>query len=149
MATPDEVRAFLDAHAALTLACADADGPWAADVYYVRDGRDLLYLSSPASRHAEALARDPRAAATVHGTARDWREIRGVQLDGEVAEVEGTLETARLLTLYLTKFPFAKPLLEAAGAALRKKVRLYRLTPRTVWFVDNTEGLTGRSEVVW
>ena len=149
MATPAEVRAFLDANAALTLACVDEDGPWAADVYYVRDGRDLLYLSSPESRHARALARDPRAAATVHGEATSWKEIRGVQLDGEVAEVEGKAATARLLTLYLAKFPFAEGLLKAAGAALRKKVRLYRLTPRTLWFVDNAAGLTGRAEVDW
>ncbi len=146
-ATPDTVRRFLDEHETLTLCCADADGPWAADVYYVRTGSSLCFFSSPDSRHSRALAADPRAAGTVHGRAAEVREIRGVQAEGRVEAVEAPAEAARVAAAYIARFPFAAPLLAGAAAVLRGKVRLYRFVPGRLYFVDNGERFGTRTEV--
>jgi len=138
------IREFLDGHRTLTLAVADADGPWAADVYYVRVDAALWFFSKPDSRHATALGADSRAAGTVHAEATGWRDIRGVQMAGTASKVPGGEERDRAIARYLEKFPFAKPLL--VGEFLGK-VRFYRFDPTTVQWIDNTEGLGRRREV--
>jgi uncharacterized protein YhbP (UPF0306 family) len=137
------VREFLDAQRTLTLAISDEDGPWAADVYYVRTGRDLCFFSSPKSRHARACATDPRAAGTIHAEAQGWRDIRGVQMAGRVEEIEKGAARGVAVDAYLGKFPFAKPLL--VGDLLRK-VRFYRFTPEKILWIDNSEGLGKRED---
>ena len=144
----NEVRRLLDDLTTMTLAVADGEGPWAADVYFVRDGPDLFFFSSPRSRHAGALAADPRAAATVHAEATGWRDIRGVQLSGSVAEVAPGPERDRAVDLYLRKFPFARDLLLGA-ARLLDRVRFYRLSPDRVLLTDNSRGLGERTPVDW
>jgi len=146
---PDTVRAFLDAHHTVTLACADREGPWAAAVYYVRSGRDLFFFSSPKSRHSRAFEHDAQAAGEVHAEAAEWQDIRGVQLSGRVEEVSGAAEKAKLVSAYLTKFPFARDLLSAGRDALSGRVRFYRLTPEKLFFVDNSKGIGERAEVDW
>jgi uncharacterized protein YhbP (UPF0306 family) len=141
-----EVCGFLDAHNTLTLACVDDDGPWAADVYYARVGRDLCFFSSPESRHALAFAGGSPAAGTVHGEYEGWTDIKGVQLSGRVEELLGVTEKARALAGYLLKFPFARELL-VEGRDLAEKVRFYRLRPERVLFVDNERGFGAREEV--
>ena len=138
------IRDFLDRHTTLTLAVADADGPWAADVYFVRVNGALWFFSKPDSRHATALRGDPRTAGTVHAVAEGWRDIRGVQMAGTVVEVPDGPDRDAAVTAYLEKFPFAKPLL--VGDLLRK-VRFYRFDPETVLWIDNSEGLGKRTEV--
>ena len=137
----DPVREFLDAQRTLTLAIADDDGPWAADVYYVRIGRDLCFFSSPKSRHAQSTATDGRAAGTIHAEAQGWRDIRGVQMAGRVEEIPRGAARGAAVDAYLDKFPFAKPLLVGD---LLKKVRFYRFTPKTILWIDNSEGLGKR-----
>jgi uncharacterized protein YhbP (UPF0306 family) len=144
-----DVRRFVDSIRTLTLACADGDGPWAADVCFARVGADLCFLSSPESRHARALAADPRAAATIHGEFTRWEEIRGVQIAGRVVEVEGAIEKARAMTAYFRKFPFARGLVTGAAALLAGRFRLYRLEPEEVLLVDNREGFGARPVRDW
>jgi uncharacterized protein YhbP (UPF0306 family) len=142
----DEARRLLEEARVMTLAVTDEGGPWAADVYFVLDRGALCFFSSPESRHAKALAANPAAAATIHTDAEDWRDIRGIQLKGEVSE-PGAAEAARAAARYVVKFPFAAGLLDAAGGSLRRKVRLYCLTPTEVYWVDNGRGL-GKREMV-
>jgi len=145
--TPDEVRRFLDGHETLSLACADAHGPWAADVYYVRVDGALYFYSSPRSRHSRAFGADPRAAGTVHGRYEGVRDIRGIQAAGRVEEVASVAETAKAAAAYLRRFPFAGPLLRGAAALLAGKVRLYRFAPERLLFIDNDEGFGDPREV--
>ena len=137
------IREFLDGHTTLTLAVADADGPWAADVYYVRVDAALWFFSKPDSRHATALRDDPRAAATVHAAAENWRDIRGIQMSGAVTEAGRGAERDRAVAAYMAKFPFAKPLLVGD---LLKRVRFYRFDAERVLWIDNSEGLGTRTE---
>ncbi|MHC4471644.1 MAG: pyridoxamine 5'-phosphate oxidase family protein [Planctomycetota bacterium] len=143
---PANVRRFLDAHSTLTVACVDEEGPWAADVYFVRVGKDLCFFSSPDSRHARAYAEGSPAAGTVHGVYEGWTDIQGVQLSGRVEEIRGPAERARALAAHLVKFPFSRELL-AEGRELIERVRFYRLRPERVFFVDNAKGFGAREEV--
>lgn len=148
-APAEVVRGFLDAHATLTLACTDAEGPWAADVYFVRSGTSLYFFSSPASRHSRAFAESPHAAGTVHGVYEGWEEIRGVQMSGAVTPAPGVAERIRITALYLAKFPFARGFFGTPGKSPEGKISLYEFTPIRVLWVDNSRGFGHRNPVSW
>ena len=166
---------YLDRHNVMTLASQGAAGvPWAAPVFYARDGFDLFFLSSPdGSRHGRDIGRDAPVAASItedyalKGMA-DWRLIQGVQLEGRAAPVSGEEETSRAVTAYATKFPFTAPYLKmiagfpnvvahleriiatlpgATDFAATLENRLYRLTPQAVWLVDNATSFEKRLPV--
>ena len=90
-----EVLAYLGERYSLTLATDGAGGPWAAGSYFASDGLTLYFLSDPASRHCQDIAVDGRVAAAIHEDYKDWREIRGVQLEGTAGPVVGAADLAR------------------------------------------------------
>lgn len=142
------VDAFLRAHHVMTLGTQDEAGPWAAAVFYAHEGLELVFLSSPRSRHATQLARDPRAAVTIQRDVCDWREISGIQAEGVVTEIEG-LARERARRLYADKFALADG---GAGtppeiAAALERVRWYRFTPRRMFLLDNGLGFAHRDEI--
>ena len=132
-----EAAACLARHHVMTLATQGADGPWAAAVFYVVDGDDLIFLSSPASRHCRHLARDSRCAAAIHGDADDWLRIQGLQLEGIVSELDG-LERERAQQRYAQRFAFVQPghAPEPIAQALAR-VHWYRLRIARLCFIDN------------
>jgi len=131
----------------LTLACVDDHGPWAADVYFVRVGSALYFYSSKESRHAQAFKDDPRAAGTIHTDAKGWRDIRGLQLEGSVAEVKSKAEKGRAVAAYFLKFPFAVEVFGRKGFS--EKVRIYGFTPTRVLLIENSEKFGERVEIRW
>ncbi len=146
MKLPPEVAEFLAAHHVMTLATQGASGPWAAAVFYARDGDDLVFLSSLSSRHCTDLAADSRCAATIHGETLDWRSIRGIQLEGHVGELTGD-DRARAQQLYAERFPFIRPGgAPAAIAAALARVRWYRLRIARLHFIDNARGFGQRQQ---
>jgi len=145
----DRALDYLAAHRVMTLATCGADGPWAAAVFYANDGFDLYFISSPVSRHGRHLAAQAAVAATVHEDYHDWREIKGIQLEGTVEQLAGA-EEAGARKLYGEKFPFvADPgSAPAAIAAAFAKVRWYRLAAVRAYFVDNSAGFGHRDQVL-
>lgn len=142
------VLAYLERHSVMTLATAGPGGPWAAAVFYVNDGLRLHFLSSPRSRHARDLAADPRAAATIQEDTRDWREIKGIQLEGRVAPVPAA-ELERVRALYAAKFPVIAKADEAPPiAAALRNVSWYALTPEALFLVDNSAGFGERRRLL-
>jgi uncharacterized protein YhbP (UPF0306 family) len=143
------VQAYLAAHNVLSLATQGSEGPWAASVFYVQSEWTLYFLSAPDSRHSSNLTSNPRVAATINPDYTDWREIQGVQLEGTAAPVSDPDELSRALTAYQRKYPFVYGQQQAAGELERalRRVRVYRLVPGRVWFVDNSQGLGHRDEV--
>ena len=139
-------RGLLDRVPAMTLAtCADAL-PWATDVYFAPLGYDLVFFSSPASRHCRNLAENQACAASVHPQAATWQEIRGLQLEGRAGPAATAAEKAQALAAYLTKFPFAKDLLanpaEAARTLLTASAHIFR--PTRIRYLDNALGIGTR-----
>ncbi|WP_300159506.1 pyridoxamine 5'-phosphate oxidase family protein [Solidesulfovibrio sp.] len=142
-------RELLDAVPAMTLAtCAPGpDGaPWATDVYFAPHGWELVFFSSPASRHCRNLAAAPACAATVHPQASSWRDIRGLQMEGRAGPVTGLAAKAAATAAYLAKFPFVKDLLTAPGETAGKlaKVSAHVFVPERIRYIDNSLGFGTR-----
>jgi uncharacterized protein YhbP (UPF0306 family) len=135
----------LAARSVATLSTLGPEGPWAAAVFYVNRGFTLYFLSSPRSRHATDLARDPRVAAAIHEDQPEWRLIRGVQLSGTAAGIDGD-ELVEAQRLYGAKFPLIAGPPPPVAAALAK-VRWYRLVAERLFFVDNATGFGQRAEL--
>jgi uncharacterized protein YhbP (UPF0306 family) len=142
----EAVRRLLDEVTTMTLATCAGGIPWAADVYFAPDGFDLVFFSSPDSRHCRNLAANPVCAVTIHPAAASWREIRGLQMEGEARPAAGTLATARALAAYLAKFPFARELLAAPkeGTRFFAKASAQIFRPRRIRYLDNALGLGTR-----
>ena len=132
----------------MTLATQGADGPWAAAVFYAVHGDDLIFLSSPTTRHCSDLACDARCVATIQSQPEGWRAIQGVQIEGRVDELRGA-EQRRAREIYAERFPIVRPAGAPAAivAALAlARVRWYRLRIARVHFIDNARGFGDRRQ---
>ena len=104
------VRERLEEMPILTLAVMDGRGPWSVPVIFAFEETDrgfaLYFMSRTDTRHVQALRERPWAAASLHpGTTRP---LRGLQMEGPVAQVPGR-ELPRVLALYGRRFPRALP----------------------------------------
>jgi len=137
----ERIRSYLESHHVLTLATADAGGPWAASLFYASDEAMNLYvLSDPATRHGRAMAPGARVAAAVHDETMEWTRIRGIQLWGTGEKLTAIEE---VFARYTEKFPFARELIRTDGPH-----RFYRITPAWIRLIDNSQGL-GFKEELW
>ncbi len=149
-----EARDYLAAHNTVCLATVGPDGPWASSVFYVSIELTLYFLSEPKTRHVQNVLQHPVVAATVNEDYRDWQEIKGIQMEATCEVVASKRELARALALYIKKYPFVARFL-SPGQLLRGMsvgehaldVRLYRLRPTRMLFLDNERGFSNRAEV--
>ena len=145
-----EVMSYLGERHSLTLATSGPAGPWVAGLYFANDGLTLYFLSDPETRHCQDIAANPRVAAAIHEDYKDWREIRGVQLEGWAEAVAGAADLAHAWEVYLAKFPFVRQFrvgdaLEIMGRAVR--ARFYRIVPSRLFYLDNRKGFSHREEL--
>ena len=144
----EQVQRYLREHHVMTLASHGDAGVWAAAVFYANDGFAIYFLSSPSSRHCQNLASSPRASAAIHEDYAEWREIKGVQMEGIASVLSGD-EEEKARRLYAAKFPIVgKP--EQMPASIIKalaKVRWYKLIPDRLYFIDNSAGFGHRDEI--
>ncbi|HEY4689875.1 MAG TPA: pyridoxamine 5'-phosphate oxidase family protein, partial [Anaerolineae bacterium] len=111
-------------------------------VFYVNDDAlNLYWMSGERSRHSMNLARVGRVAATVHNDTWDWRDIQGVQIEGEARAITDPDERDRAWALFRGKFPFTS---EFVDQIVRSS--FYVLVPRWIRLVDNTRGYGHREE---
>jgi uncharacterized protein YhbP (UPF0306 family) len=132
----------------MTLATVGDAGPWAAAVFYVHQGGALYFLSAPGSRHCRNIAQSPRVSATIQEDYADWREIKGVQLEGIAARLSGD-EERRARDLYAAKFPLLRNLAAAPPAIVKAlaKVGWYELAVERAYFIDNSVAFGHRDEI--
>ncbi|MCL4262646.1 MAG: pyridoxamine 5'-phosphate oxidase family protein [Anaerolineae bacterium] len=140
-----EALAYLHSHQVMTLATVGVEGAWATAVFYVNDGFDLYFLSAGHTRHGRNMGQRADIAAAIQEDYRDWGDIKGIQLEGEVVVVMAD-ERATAVALYTEKYPFVGQADPATQAAL-VKVNWYRLRPKRLYFIDNSKGLGHRDEV--
>lgn len=148
------VGAFLDSYATLTLATHGSDGPWAATLFYAHDAAlNLYFISSRTTRHVRDLLANPGVAATVSTDLDDWQRIRGLQIAAH-AEPIAADEKDVVSALYLKKFPAVGELLKAPQTDSEEKIAkgfaasaFFRLRPRTIRLVDNTQGFGHKLEL--
>lgn len=151
-----EISSYLAGHNSMVLATTDGDRPWAAAVFYTHDRSfNLYFLSEDTTRHSSHVLINRRVAATVNEDPDDWQKIRGIQLEGIATKVTSAVEKAKVLGLYLRKFPFVRSFLLSPGKALSgmaidgKTVlfSVYRLTPERILYLDNRKGFSHREEL--
>jgi uncharacterized protein len=142
---------YLHSHNTMTLATTQGDLPWAATVFFASADFRLYFFSAPDSRHCQNLAVNPRVAVTIQEDYHDWRKIKGIQLEGRVALVDGVLEKTKAMAIYAAKYPeviklFTNP---ASGLFYKAflKVKFYCVMPDKVFFIDNTQGFGKRQEL--
>jgi uncharacterized protein len=146
-----QVLDYMESHNTMTLATSQGDSPWAATVFYASDGFKLYFFSAPDSRHCQNLAANPRVAVTIQEDYRDWREIKGIQLEGRVLAVDSLIEKGKAMTVYARKYSdVIKIFTDPQSGALYKaflKVKFYRVAPERVFYIDNEQGFGKRQEL--
>jgi uncharacterized protein YhbP (UPF0306 family) len=128
-----------------------ADGaPWVAPVYFVFVQPGIYFFSSPRSIHIQAARSQAAAAGAIFAESDQWLQIRGLQMTGQVEEIQGPLEKLRITTRYLNKFPLARELMATEIdkiPGLAQRVGLYVFWPAQVYCTDNREGFGRRVQV--
>jgi uncharacterized protein YhbP (UPF0306 family) len=138
-----EIRDWLREQSTLTLATVGPEGePAAADLYFAAD-EDLrvYFISEQGSRHVAHIGHGAKVAATVHAQAWDWREIRGLQLEGLCRPLLSVHERTAALALYGRKFTFLHTF-----AAILPRHTLFVIAPRWIRWLDNSVGFGHQRE---
>lgn len=142
---PDWVSTFVAEHRILSLATVGPGGePHVADLYYAPfSGLNLDFVSTGQSLHIRNIARDSRVALTIHADSQRWRDIVGIQMQAHCSALKG-VESATAWAGYTARFPFilTDPVLLSAAA----KVKMYRITPYWLRWIDNTVTLGHNEE---
>ena len=147
-----QVLDYLKSHNTMTLATSAGDAPWAATVFFASDDLRLYFFSAPESRHGQNLAANSRVAVTVQEDYKDWRKIKGIQLEGHVELVDGVFEKAKAMAVYAIKYPdVIKLFTDPSSGVFHKaflKVKFYYVVPEKLFFIDNEQGFGKRQELV-
>jgi len=119
---------------AMTLATVGTgDAPHAAVVYFASgEELDLYFFSESKSQHSQDINHNPNCAITIYPECMDWRDIRGLQLRGQVKKLPAGQEWQAAWELYVMKFPFVSKL-----EAIVRRNALYHFSPEWVRLVDN------------
>ncbi len=142
MADYPSVLSILSEAEAMTLATIGPGGdPRATPVYFAFDDHlNLVFLSDEHSLHSRNLERDARAAVAIYPQIKDWRALRGVQMQGDARRVVAT-ERSRAQAVYQQRFPFVAALSELIGGST-----LYHFVPTWVRWIDNRRGFGFQEE---
>ena len=138
----------------MTLATSLNAEAWAAPVYYVYHNFGFYFLSDPKSRHIREALESGQVSVAIHAPSFEWREIRGMQMSGQIEHVSGKIEALKAIGAYLKKFPFTKEFftpgvaLDLAAFESRFRVRLYRFSPSLTYYLDNKISFGFREKVV-
>jgi uncharacterized protein YhbP (UPF0306 family) len=147
-----QILDYIQSHNTMTLATSASDIPWAATVFYASDDVRLYFFSVPESRHCENLAVNSLVAVTIQEDYKDWREIKGIQLAGRVALVDGVLEKGKAMIIYARKYPDVMKLFtDPASGIFHKaflKVKFYCVVPERIFYIDNAQGFGKRQELI-
>jgi len=146
-----QVLDYLASHNTMTLATCAGEMPWAATVFYASDDLKLYFFSSPESRHCQNLTANSRVAVTIQEDYKDWRLIKGIQLEGNVALVDSVIEKAKAIAVYARKYPaviklFTNPTSGVYHKAFLK-VKFYCVIPERLFYIDNAQGFGKRQEM--
>ena len=151
-ALKQEVLDYVRGHNTMTLATCASDVPWASTVFYASDDLRLYFLSAPESRHCQNLSGNSRVGVTIQEDYKDWREIKGVQLEGNVKLVDSVIERAEAMAIYARKYPEVVKLFTSPDSGVLSKaflkVKFYCVTPTKIFFINNAQGFGKRQEWV-
>jgi uncharacterized protein YhbP (UPF0306 family) len=147
----NQVIHYLQTHNTMTLATCANEVPWAATVFYASEEWKLYFFSVPQSRHCQNLSFNPRVAVTIQEDYKDWRRIKGIQLEGKGLLLDTTLDKTKAMTVYARKYPEVIKLFTTPGSGVFYraflKVKFYCVVPEKMYFIDNEQGFGKRQEL--
>ncbi len=141
---------LLERQKTMVLAVSADNRPWVAPVYYVYESPGLYFFSSPRSKHIQALGDCLVAAGAVYADSDRWQDIHGLQMIGQVEEVQGKIERLNITARYLVKFPLARGMLPSGTdriGDLSPKVGLYVFWPTEIHCTNNSLGFGRRVRI--
>lgn len=142
---------YLHTHNTMTLATCAGGVPWAATVFYASEEWKLYFFSLPQSRHGQNLAANSRVAVTIQEDYKDWRGIKGIQLEGKGLQVDSVLEKTKAMAVYARKYPEVIKLFTTPGSGVFYqaflKVKFYCVVPERILYIDNEQGFGKRQEL--
>ena len=135
----------------MSLATIGPEGLWSADVFFAPRGlNELIFISSPTTRHAANLLASPAVAATMHvdTSVRTGARSEGCSSPGP-QRWSPTAELAAARAAYFAKFPFAEHLLDPGSEVDSKTgdTRFFALTVQRLYLVDNRLGFGVRHAI--
>lgn len=90
--TKNLVLSILEQGYLMSLGTADGNGPWVSDVIYVHDKDwNLYWISETATRHSQAIQKNPKVAATITISNNQGEENVGLQIEGTAEKVSGDI----------------------------------------------------------
>lgn len=123
---------YLANHDILTLATASADGTVnAAAMYYAAEGSAVFFSAFPDSNTGRNLASNKKAAISVFDPGVDFAKARGLQIRGNVTELDGA-EEEHAADLFAARYP-------QLGDGVRHS-HYWRLDPTDIKYTHNGEG---------
>lgn len=83
------IKEVLDRGYLMSLATMDDGGVWVSDVIYVYDDNlNIYWISSPDTRHSQAILKNPRVAGTIT-VSGPGEDNLGIQFEGVAETIEG------------------------------------------------------------
>jgi len=146
----NQALALLERQKTMVLAVNGDIGPWVAPVYFVYRAPGIYFLSSPRSKHIQALCNCRQTAGAIYADSDRWQDIQGLQMIGHVDDVQGRREILNITARYMAKFPLALDLLSSGTAKvmeLGSKVCLYVFRPTQIHCTNNTLGFGRRVQI--
>ena len=128
----------------MTLATHGKDETGAAAVFYaiIKKSTSLVFVSNPESEHIKNLEINKMCAATIQDDGLEWKEIKGLQLKGEINQAN-----EKYWENYLRKYPYIRTNEELSKAL--EKVNLYEFRITWTRLIDNTKGFGNRTEITY
>ena len=136
----DAIVAELSHRTVLTLATTGEGEPHAVSLFYAHDGFDIYWLSDPTTRHSKHLAASPSAAVTIAAQYEDFRDICGLQMQGNARRLGGADEEAAGLNLLIARYPFLEQFATGKLAQNLDAAAVYRFCPARLTLIDNSRG---------
>jgi uncharacterized protein YhbP (UPF0306 family) len=129
---PQPVLDYLGERKTVTLATASPDGvPHASTFMYAHDGPVLYFWARPSSTTAKHVKSNSRVSFAIDEYVEDWNKAKGIQGEGECAQVTSGDEVARAVGLFADKFP------SPSSGASTASITFFKVSPTTLHFIDN------------
>jgi uncharacterized protein YhbP (UPF0306 family) len=97
------------------------------------------------------LAANARVAVTIQEDYKDWRLIKGIQLEGKLESGDSVIDKAKAIAIYARKYPAViKLFTDPANGVYHRaflKVKFYCVVPERLFFIDNEQGFGKRQEL--
>lgn len=130
-----QIRSLLAGQSTLVLATLDSNAnPRSTPLFFIaRDDLRLYWFSARSSQHSRNCAHSPRASVAIFRNTRNWKRIRGVQMDGMVSVISHRALRRQLTHDYCVRFG-----LEDGFQGVIRRSALYCFTPAWVRYLDNS-----------